>query len=732
MKSKVGYRTRINLFLICLLAVLGGSTYLVYHTIETGEQGISKITIATRQRSIGIEITNSLMKLRDQGVQSSSSEEILSSLGVELSKWQNAQKALINGSELYGTKSTNSAEVQQMLQSMGTSFVHNCDLVNGFIASPEKLKDDQQFNLFLASQEKLVETFNDVIGKMINESKENEAKVTFFAWVSASSAFFIMLIAVWLILWPLTKELLNVSNDRQLAHDELKNAEKVKTEFLANMSHEIRTPLNGVIGMSEILSKTKMDEEQRGFVRNIHTSALNLLDIVNDLLDYSKLESGNSELHNERFVLSDCVDQVISLLKPLLSGKDVEIMSEIDPAIPAELVADERKLRQILVNLVNNAIKFTEKGEIIIKADFINRQDDFVHIRFSVSDTGIGIDPQVVPRLFQSFTQADSSINRKYGGSGLGLAISKSLVQQLGGRIWVESSPGKGSSFLFTLVSETTGVAQTVKLGALAGLRALVVDDNKTNLKILVRQLSAWGIQATPFNSPDLVTEIVDNMHKFDFCIIDMQMPEMDGRALAEKIRSKFDLNTLPIIVLSSVGQHLVDNQGNLYNAYLTKPVRQAKLLDTIIDVMSISPSAAVKGKISVANQETKAGNHLKILIAEDNELARAVTAKTLQLMGHQYQTVTTQSQLLDEVSKEDFDLIIMDMHLPDGSAADTVKKLKRSQGKTEIPRIIAVSKDQEQDRKEWQQNERSQVIQAPLSAEELENKIHLLFDEAD
>jgi CheY-like chemotaxis protein len=370
---------------------------------------------------------------------------------------------------------------------------------------------------------------------------------------------------------------------------------------------------------------------------------------------------------------------------------------------------------------------------VVVKVELVNRESDFVQLKFSVRDTGIGIDNAVIDKLFQSFYQVDSTITKKYGGSGLGLAICKNLVHELGGRIWVESKAGQGSTFYFTIVAETAGVLQEEKIEVLNGMRALIVDDNKTNLKILVKQLSAWGIQATPFNSPELVTEIMSNLHKFDFVIMDMQMPEMDGKALAQKIRSQYTEKQLPLIVLSSVGEHLMLDNENFYNAYLNKPVKQSRLLDTIIEVMNIGPAMQAKKQISSGNQEVmQQKSPLKILVAHDNDLSRAVTAKTLQLLGHKYDSVSNGKEVLEKSKRDEYDLIIMDVAMEEMNGIETTRQLKRIVGKTSMPVIIGITEDEKRDKESCIKAGMDDMIEKPMKAEVLQRKIHYWLETAE
>ncbi len=718
-------RKRLSLlFFVMVLVLLAGCGFL-YYSIKEQASYSTKISITSRQKALAEEISkNLLLSLDRQKAGTDLTNDILE-LKISLDKLENAQKALLNGSELYGTEKANSPEVQLLLQQSSPVFMQSRDNIMSFLGEPAKLNSENVRGL-INSLNSYVDHMHNVTGAYLREN-ERATKFSLWAfWGICGAAIGLMIFTLFAVIRPLKRTFDDSDKLVQEMEEKILKSDNTKSEFLSNMSHEIRTPLNGVIGMSEVLSRTQLDQEQRGFVRNIHASAQNLLDVVNDVLDYSKLKSGKLELHKERFILSDCIEQVIDLMKPLAHGKKLELMSDIDPQVPLEVVQDERRLRQVLVNLVSNAIKFTENGEVLIKVENVNKEGEFVQMKFSVKDTGIGIDPSVGDNLFQSFYQVDSSISKKYGGSGLGLAICKSLVGEMGGRIWVESKQGAGSTFYFTLVAETAGATQQIKIDSLHGLRALIVDDNKTNLRILVKQLTSWGVQATPFNSPELVTEIMSNLHKFDFVLMDMQMPEMDGRALAKRIRQDYSARKLPIIVLSSVGEHLMNDNEGFYNAYLTKPVKQTKLLDTIVDVLGISPAELAKEKVSTGKYDLQsAKSKLKILIAQDNELSRAVTARTLDLLGHTYTSVMTGKELLERSRKEEFDLILMDLERDEMTGIETTRKLKKLLGRNDMPVIIGITEDEKRDKDSCIQAGMDDLMEKPMKAEVLQEKIH-------
>lgn len=685
---------------------------------------LSKVSLSSRQKALAEELGRKLVVI-------GKSPEATQELSIQkddfklvLNKWENAQKALITGSDQYGTTDNNSNAAQAMLQESSVHFVKARDYLAGFIENPASFNDTQ-----IDSAEVMLDSYigsiNNVTGKFLAESDAMN-KVSFAAVLGIMvGSLFTLLLAFWLVIRPVSRSFDESDTEIERLENKIKEALSAKTEFLANMSHEVRTPLNGVIGMSELLLKSKLDEEQRVFTRNIHTSALQLLDLLNNVLDVAKMQSGTSEPVKERFSLSDCIDQVIDLLKPLAHGKKIELMSDFHPQAPTEIISDENRIRQILINLVNNAIKFTEKGEVVIKTELINTEQDFAQIELSVIDSGIGIPKEKQDKIFESFYQVDSSSHKKYGGSGLGLAISQSIAQELGTRIKVKSEEGKGSTFTFSIVAEAAGEAHRQKLSSLQGLKALVIDDNTTNLKILVKQLSGWGIQATPFNSPQLVTEVMSNLNKFDFVILDMQMPEMDGQLVAQKIRDQYSMQELPIIVLSSLGEHLLSDKGNFYNAYLTKPVKQTKLLDTIIDVMKVSPSQRARLSMSSGNFDVIGGkSNLRILLAQDNELSRAVTAKTLQLLGHKHITLASVSDVIEKSKREDFDLILMDAGENDTAGIETTRQLKRLVDTDDMPVIIALSSNQKKDKALCMQAGMDDIVEKPAKPDILKEKI--------
>ncbi len=687
---------------------------------------LSKISLSSRQKALAEELGRKMYDIHRQTNSGADLADATDDFKLTLKRWESAQKALITGSDHYGTRGDNSNASQEMLQQSSGQFVQARDFLNEFIAQPQAYQI-AQLDSGMVLLEGYIGIINNVTGKFLAESELQGRVTSTSIIILACGTVFIIIFGIFLTLRPIRKNFEETDSEIEAADEKVKVALSAKAEFLSNMSHEVRTPLNGVIGMSEILLQSKLNEEQRACARNIHNSAFHLLDLLNNVLDVAKMQSGKMEIRKERFVLSDCIDQVIDLMKPLAQGKKIELMSDLSPRVPLELISDEHRIRQILMNLVNNAIKFTDKGEVVIKTDLVNSENGFIQLEFSITDTGIGIDPDKLEKIFDSFYQVDSSFQKKYGGSGLGLAISQSLAIELGSRIKVQSKPGHGSTFSFSIVAEVSGEDHKEKVNALKGMRALVIDDNTTNLKILVKQLSGWGIEVTPFNSPQLLTEIMSNLNKFDFVILDMQMPEMDGHSVARTIRSNFDIQELPIIVLSSLGEHMMADSENLYNAYLTKPVKQSKLLDTIIDAMKVSPVQRAKLNMQSGNTDvlSQQKSNIKILLAQDNDLSRAVTAKTLELLGHKFITVTSGKEVLEKSRRDEYDIILMDVKENDVDGIETTKQLKRMVDEESMPVIIGLSSDQKKDKALCMEAGMDDILEKPMRAEVLQEKIN-------